>query len=157
VLPAREKLQELAGADRLDLAPQLVDCVSMNPRQEPALAPGRTAVEPRSQDRAFALQIEQRLRRLAVERDSGVVFEDGAERFQATQENLLRIARTIDRPPTAILADDAFLLSQSAEPSRPIAGLLVGYEAHPEQGLVHFLGRFGLRPGFLAHLRDGGS
>ena len=58
-LPDREKAKEVAGGNRLDLGAQALDCVLMNSREQPALAPffrGSLGGEPAAQRKAFGFQ-----------------------------------------------------------------------------------------------------
>ncbi len=145
MLPAGQEVQELGRGDRLDLLAQPVERVAMNAREEAAVAPGRTPVDAHAQHDACGFEVhEQR-----------VVAEDRAQRFHPAPENGLRLACRLRREPSVAFAGDAALHGEGVEPLRPGLPFFDRHVAHPEEGLVHLFRVRGLRPGFLAHARDG--
>src|SRR5262249_21573151 len=87
MLPAREELKELRGRHRLDLAAERLDRVSADARQQPALAPRRSSMQSRPQDRAVVLELEQQ--RI-------LVVEDWPKRLESAEQDLLRVGWPID-------------------------------------------------------------
>src|SRR5262249_30096371 len=144
VLPAREETEELGRADRLDLAAEAVERVTVDAREEPPPAPARPPLEPRAQNGSLAPQpVEER-----------VVPEDRAPPLDAAAQDFLRIARRFRGEIAAVLEDDPTAGAQLVDPRRPGPRLLLGDVADPEQRLVHFLRARGLRPRLLLHAAD---
>src|SRR6266571_247740 len=71
MLPARQKPQKLRGRDRLDLPAQALDGVTVNPRQQTAIAPGLAAVDARPQDHAGGFELREK--RIVAEDRKSVV------------------------------------------------------------------------------------
>ncbi len=156
-LPCGEELEEGGGGDGFDILAEAVESVAVDAGQEAALAPGFAALEAGLEDGAFVLEVEEEGLRFIADLDARIVFEDGAEGFEAAEEDFLVVSKAVDGEPATVFVFDAFLLGEGGEPVEPWACFVVGDKAHPLEGVVDFFERFGLGPDFLADAVDGGG
>ena len=80
----------------------------------------------------------------------------GPSASEPPAQDRLRVARRLGREPAVAVAHDAPAARAARRATRCHGrGLLGRHVAHPEERLVHLLGVLRLRPGLLAHARDG--
>src|SRR5262249_9827916 len=140
---------ELRGRDGLDLPPKPVDRVAVDAREEAPVAPRLAPVEARPEHDSLAFEGEEE--RIV---DAVRAREDGAERFEPAPQHRLRVARRLRRARAAASARPPPRRGELVEPGLPGTTLLEHQATHPEESLVHFLGRSRLRPCLVAHARD---
>ena len=92
-LPVEQEAQEIARRDRIDLRAEAADRVTMDARQQPAIAPlliVGARDETSAQDRAFGFERDQRARRrprLEPERRRQRALRDRPQAFEPAAQN----------------------------------------------------------------------
>ncbi len=166
MLPASEEAPEFRRGHRLDLAPQPIERLAVDAGEEAPVAPRLAPFQAAAEHTPLHLQREEvRHRGLGQHRHRGGAPHDhGPQRFEAAAQQGHRVGRGLDRPPPALIVrgslfDHPARRLQLLEPRRPARFLGLGFRgiAHPEEGLVHFLGALRVGPCLLPHARDRGG